>query len=84
MGRCVVCENFYDKSFEVVMDGKSYTFDSFECAIHQLAPACDHCGLRIMGHGVESNDRMFCCAHCARTKGVRGVSDRTDGIAAVQ
>src|SRR5438034_1071911 len=43
------------------------TFDSFECAIHAVAaPACEHCGCRIIGHGVEADGRMFCCANCAK------------------
>jgi hypothetical protein len=37
MAKCDVCGNNYDKSFEVRMAGKTYTFDSFECAIHKLA-----------------------------------------------
>ena len=40
MARCEVCGNDYDKSFQVTMAGKSHTFDSFECAIHALAPTC--------------------------------------------
>ena len=38
MATCEVCENEYDKAFEVVVAGKHHTFDSFECAIHALAP----------------------------------------------
>jgi hypothetical protein len=38
MATCEVCENEYDKAFEVVVGGKHHTFDSFECAIHALAP----------------------------------------------
>ena len=53
MPQCEVCGNVYDKAFEVVMGSKSHVFDSFECAIHALAPACSHCGCRIVGHGVE-------------------------------
>ena len=45
-----------------VMDA---TFNSFECAIHVLAPTCVHCGMRIIGHGLEMSGRMFCCNHCA-------------------
>ena len=30
MAKCDVCGNNYDKSFEVRMAGKTYTFDSFE------------------------------------------------------
>ncbi len=78
MAQCEVCGNSYDKSFEVVMGRESHTFDSFECAIHALAPTCDHCGLKIIGHGVEANNHFYCCAHCARKSGVTGVDDRAD------
>jgi len=60
---CETCGNDYDKAFQVVMDGHAHTFDSFECAIQALAPTCGHCGLRMVGHGVEKGGRMFCCAH---------------------
>lgn len=76
MGKCEVCGNDYDKSFEVRAGGSNHTFDSFECAIHRLAPQCAHCGCRIVGHGIEAGGRMFCCANCARVSGVTGVSDR--------
>lgn len=33
--------------------GRRHTFDCFECAIHLLAPRCDHCGCRIVGHRVD-------------------------------
>ncbi|BDC52586.1 hypothetical protein F183_A49010 [Bryobacterales bacterium F-183] len=76
MASCEVCGNEYDKSFEVVRGGESHTFDSFECAIHALAPQCSHCGCRIVGHGVEVEGSFFCCANCARHMGARGVKDR--------
>jgi hypothetical protein len=76
MARCEVCGNEYDKAFDVVQDGESHTFDSFECAIHALAPRCAHCGCAIIGHGVEADGQMFCCAHCASEVGVTGVVDR--------
>src|SRR5207342_3467899 len=38
MARCEVCGNDYHRSFEVHKDGRTFTFDSFECAIHRLAP----------------------------------------------
>jgi hypothetical protein len=75
MARCEVCGNDYHLSFEVITAGKRYVFDSFECAIHKLAPICDHCGCRIVGHGVESGSSFFCCAHCAQTAGVTGAAD---------
>jgi len=76
MGRCLTCHNDYDKTFDVIVDGRSYTFDSFECAIHKLAPVCAHCGCRIIGHGVESGEVFYCCAHCAHDEGVVDARDR--------
>lgn len=76
MAVCEVCQNDYDKAFEVKAGGKTHVFDSFECAIHALAPQCAHCGCRIIGHGVEAAGTIYCCAHCARKSGVRGVDDR--------
>lgn len=76
MAKCDMCGNDYDKAFTVTMNGKTSTFDSFECAIHMLAPKCSHCGCRIVGHGMESAGSMFCCAHCAHESGVKNVADR--------
>ena len=76
MAKCDVCGNDYDKSFEITMAGKRHTFDSLECAIHALAPTCPHCGCKIIGHGVEGDGRIFCCAHCAKESGVREIRDR--------
>ena len=76
MGTCAVCGNDYDKTFDVTYESETHTFDSFECAIHALAPTCEHCGCRIIGHGVESDGRMFCCAHCAEHAGVSELRDR--------
>ena len=82
MAKCDVCGNDYDKSFEVRMAGRTYTFDSFECAIHELAPECQHCGCRIVGHGVESDGQIFCCANCARHVGITEMVDRSAADAA--
>jgi len=76
MATCEVCENEYDKAFEVIVAGKHHTFDSFECAIHALAPVCLHCQCRIVGHGVEQGGKIFCCVHCARSGGQTQLKDR--------
>jgi hypothetical protein len=81
MARCHTCGNDYDKTFDVDMDGETFTFDSFECAIQALAPTCGHCGCRVLGHGVEERGAIFCCAHCAREEGSMGVRDRVDSAA---
>ena len=66
MAACEVCGNDYDKSFQVEAADERHTFDSFECAIHMMAPVCEHCGCRVIGHGTEVGGRFYCCAHCAR------------------
>src|SRR4030095_3441414 len=76
MPKCDVCENQHDKTFVVVVGGKRHIFDSFECAIHALAPVCPHCSCRIVGHGVEADGKIFCCVHCARTAGKTQLKDR--------
>ena len=75
MPRCDACGNDYAHAFQVVKDGTTHTFDSFECAIHKLAPRCSHCGCTIIGHGLEAEDRIYCCAHCARETGVESLVD---------
>jgi nitrite reductase/ring-hydroxylating ferredoxin subunit len=76
MAVCEVCGNDYDKAFEISLGGEGHVFDSFECAIHALAPRCEHCGCAIVGHGVEANGTVFCCAHCAGQEDVSGLRDR--------
>ena len=77
MAACEVCGNEYDKTLEITSGGATHVFDSFECAIHALAPTCGHCGCKVIGHGVEAGSgQMYCCAHCAREEGVTGAQDR--------
>lgn len=76
MARCEVCGNDYDKSFTIRFHDGEHVFDSFECAIHALAPHCAHCDCRIIGHGVEGGAQVYCCANCARQAGVPAIADR--------
>lgn len=78
MKACKCCGNTYENAFEVVMGGETHVFDSFECAIQTLAPSCAACGCRIIGHGVQGEGKLFCCAHCARKQDVEGVVDNAD------
>jgi Rieske Fe-S protein len=75
---CSVCGNDYDKAFTVSFGGRDYVFDSFECAIHLLAPVCEHCGCKVIGHGVEARGVIYCCVHCAEHEGVKALKDRVD------
>jgi len=69
MAACEVCGNDYRLSFEVHTAGAVHVFDSFECAVHLLAPVCENCGVKVVGHGVEADGVFSCCAHCARQGG---------------
>lgn len=76
MHECEVCGNQYDKPMEITVHGETHYFDCFECAIHALAPRCEHCDCKIIGHGIEADGSFYCCAHCASKVGVTGVQDR--------
>lgn len=70
MAKCDTCGNDYDKAFTITQGDRFGTFDSFECAVHGMAPTCSHCSVRILGHGVEVDGTIYCCAHCAEHAGV--------------
>lgn len=72
---CETCGNTYKHALEIHWNGERHLFDSFECAIHALAPTCAHCKCRVIGHGIESDGTVYCCAHCAAAEGVVGAVD---------
>lgn len=80
MARCEVCGNDYDKAFEVRAHGDVHVFDSFECAIDRMAPLCEHCGCRVIGHGVEAGGHFYCSAHCASAVGAAGAAELRDRV----
>ncbi|MDP9397201.1 MAG: Prokaryotic metallothionein [Actinomycetota bacterium] len=82
MAVCEVCGNDYWMAFEVRTAGAVHTFDCFECAVHKLAPVCENCGVKVVGHGVEADGRFFCCAHCARVSGRPSAADLRDSAGA--
>ncbi|MGW0817285.1 hypothetical protein ACWD00_29335 [Streptomyces viridiviolaceus] len=69
MAVCEVCGNDYELAFEVRASGEVHIFDSLECAAQRMAPICDNCSCRILGHGLQAGGAFYCCAHCARQKG---------------
>ena len=76
MATCDTCGNEYDRCMTVTMGNSTGTFDSFECAVHLMAPRCGHCDCRILGHGVEADGTVYCCANCARRAGHEVLTDR--------
>jgi hypothetical protein len=78
MASCESCGNEYDKCFDVIVAGISHTFDCFECAIHALAPGCERCGCKVIGHGVEGEGLIYCCANCAKQSGLAKLRDRAE------
>jgi len=80
MATCEVCRNDYHLSFEVTIADRTHVFDCFECAIQRLAPVCQRCRCRIMGHGVEAHGTLYFCASCARQEGVDEVIEHSWGL----
>lgn len=80
MKSCEVCDNNFEKTFQVVMAGISHEFDCFECAVHALAPRCYRCGCKILGHGITELGVVFCSTHCARVGGFFVMSDQPSVI----
>lgn len=76
MATCESCGNDYERPIQIQVNGSMHVFDCFECAIHKLAPTCGHCGTRVIGHGVEMNTEIYCCAHCAKASGKSGFRDQ--------
>ena len=85
MARCEVCGNDYGMTFEVHAQGAVHVFDCFSCAIHRMAPICEHCRVPhapspadLSALGVEAPPgatlwRGKGCAEC-RSTGYRGRS----------
>ena len=78
MAVCEVCGNDYRLSFEVHAAGAVHVFDSLECAVHRLAPICENCGVKVIGHGVEADGVFYCGAHCARQGDQPSAADVVD------
>jgi hypothetical protein len=56
------------KAFQVTMPGGDS--HSFECAIHALAPTCEYCGVKVIGHGVGGR-RLVLLLRLLRGHGLR-------------
>ncbi|MBB4136239.1 hypothetical protein BKA16_002791 [Gordonia humi] len=80
MATCDVCGNSYDAPLLISVQEREEhgVYDSFECAISALAPRCATCSTTVIGHGVQSDGRMYCCAACAARIGDHGHVDRVD------
>ncbi|ETX29031.1 hypothetical protein [Roseivivax isoporae] len=69
MPQCDQCGNDYANLMTIEKNGQRYGFDCFECAIEKMAPRCAVCSTRVIGHGMETDDAIYCCDHCARRAG---------------
>lgn len=65
MQACDTCGNDREELFTLSREGRTGHYDSFECAIHDMAQRCAHCGCAILGHAVRQRQQVFCCQHCA-------------------
>ncbi|MBY4568504.1 hypothetical protein ACN95_00500 [Gordonia sihwensis] len=78
MAVCDICGNEYKHALLISVEGREGrgVYDSFECAIAGHAPRCTVCDTPIIGHGVQSDGRVFCCVHCAQRGGDTELVDR--------
>ena len=65
MGHCEVCGQAYHRPLVVQQDGREHVYDCFQCAIAGMAPACAHCGAKVIGHGMAREGTIYCWAGCA-------------------
>nr|WP_139005492.1 hypothetical protein [Arthrobacter crystallopoietes] len=77
MSHCAGCGSTAGRFFAITVNNQTRAFDSFECAIHVMAPNCSRCGCRILGHPVEAYPKVYCCSHCAGEAGESGTARRT-------
>jgi hypothetical protein len=80
MSRCEMCGNDYDKPMQVTLGASTHVFDSFECAMHALAPLCGRCGCRVVGpRGRGPEQHLLLCSLRSRGWGQRGLRPRLTG-----
>jgi hypothetical protein len=65
MPTCATCGHEVSQAFQISTHADGLVFDTFECAIHRLAPHCPTCGCAILGHGFGSRDALYCSYGCA-------------------
>ncbi len=66
MGKCETCGSQNSDLFEIVKDGVTRTFDSFECAIQSMATKCYNCGCLITRRPHFTGDKAYCCNACQK------------------
>lgn len=65
MKNCDTCGGATEHPINVSLDGRTGHYDSFECAIHDVAERCAHCDCVILGHPVYAGEAAYCCQHCS-------------------
>ena len=62
--RCENCGLNIEKDYILFVNGREFTFDSFECAANFVAPRCTYCN-SIMAPEAEYSSKSFCCLFCS-------------------
>ncbi len=60
---------------EIVEEGRSYFFDSVECAIEALEPICEKCKRHIVGRSLDVSRNAKQCDTCSRSKDAFEIDD---------
>ena len=76
MASCEVCGNEYDRTMEIIVGGERHVFDSFECAIHAIAPRWSTVSAASSATASSPAMPLYCGAHCAHESGVAAARHR--------
>ena len=64
---CDTCGFETEEPLKIIYHDMHSDFCCFECAITALAPECQHCHCKVIGHGAYGpDDTIFCSHHCAQ------------------
>ncbi len=65
MEQCEVCGKEYNERFDGRMNGWEHITDCFAVLLEVLAPRCAICGGAVTGPGLDEDQSIYCCGHCA-------------------
>jgi hypothetical protein len=66
MPKCEICGREHDdKPSELYATAERRTSESLSKAGQDIGHVCAHCQCQVIGHGVTTGGRVYCCPQCA-------------------
>lgn len=66
--RCEKCGLNIEKDYILFINGKEFTFDSYDCAVNFVAPRCAHCNSIIAHREIKHREEAYCSQYCFKEK----------------